>query len=144
MRYLVFCVFLISGLTYSSSLIGCSSTVVTGGLRDSAFSPGDGRFQLGIEARGPRGRSYTAYNKKKVAVSIVRVASDHSVAVMFRREYDVLAGDLTWVAEWSNGERVSLLLLDRVHTTQLSGAPRPSRAVKSILLTKQGERFVSE
>jgi hypothetical protein len=90
---------------------GCMHTVISGG-GDEHWSPGDGRYHVGISAHGASGRAYTDFTDKRIQLSITSVDSRNQVTTLFSREIRLRAGDLAWRVRWQGSRAVRVTFTD--------------------------------
>ncbi len=120
-------------------LAGCSRTVVSGGLGSSAFSPGDGRFQIGVSVASPPGKGYTELNRKKLTVEIVEVLGDNSVNSRLSETYSIQVGDVRAEARWLGPHAVQISF--PLRATHVGRAPSETPTLK-FRFEQSSRRFI--
>ena len=99
-------------------LLGCSSQDYVSGW--AHFPPGtnmqSGRYHLGINVHGMKRYDYVDRTKKKVYLVI-----EEGEEEIFRREYEVIAGELEWDVTWDSVDDLQILFYQyRERATSLS------------------------
>jgi hypothetical protein len=91
--------------------LGCMHTVISGG-GDECWSPGDGRYHVGVSAHGAGGRAYTDLTDKRIDLSITSVDRRNQVSTLLSRELRLRAADLVWRVRWQGSQLVHVTFTD--------------------------------